>query len=279
MDSIHRLVFNAKKNGPELKLLTELRLKHRFDNISATPTADDALGLVSLEISESNSAWPIVLEASRTWNVIEQITTKFTPSEFRNASHMNMVSSWHYSYPMPDDDSGYLAITYDGNSGCNKCGIGLRQKSPFRMKGEPKWGRNQILQLNWVFDEFFVTPEAFEAVFKPFGLNSREVIHHKSDRPLKSVLQLATDSFQNVPLAIGRSFDEYCSKCGRGKFHMHSKGFFPKLGCTTNEDFLKSNEFFGSGGSAWRALVVSAEVYKAMMAFKLKGVTFIPLAT
>jgi len=279
MDSIHRLVFNARKNGPELKLLSELRLKHRFDNISAIPTADDALGLVSVELSESNSVWPIVLEASRGWNAIEQIITKFTQSEFRNASHMNVVSSWHYSYPMPDDDSGYLAITYDANSGCNKCGIGLRQKSPFRMKGEPKWGRNQILQLNWVFDEFFVTPEAFEAVFKPFGIGSREVLHHKSERPLKSILQLATDSLQNVPLEINRPVDEYCSKCGLGKFHMHSKGFFPKLGRSTNEDILKSNEFFGSGGSAWRALVVSAEVYKAMMAFKLKGVTFIPLAS
>jgi hypothetical protein len=278
MDSMHRLVFNARKNGSELELLAELRLKYRFDNISAYPNASDALGLVSVELSESNPVWPIVFKASRGWNAIEQITTKFTQSEFRNASHLNVVSSWHYSYPMPDDDSGYLAITYDANSGCSKCGIGLQQKSPFRMKGEPKWGRNQILQLNWVFDEFFVTPEAYESVFKPFGIESREVINHKSERPLESILQLATDSLPNVPLVIDRPVDEYCSQCGQGKFNMHNKGFFPKLERKTNGNIVRSCEFFGSGGSAWRALIVSDKVYQAISAFNLKGIRFVPLA-
>jgi hypothetical protein len=61
-----------------------------------------------MELCEASSVWPIILEAARGWNAIDQITTKFTQCEFRNASHMNVVSSWHYSYPMPDDNSGYL---------------------------------------------------------------------------------------------------------------------------------------------------------------------------
>ena len=278
MDFIHRFVFNAKKNGSELKLLGELRLKHRFDHIAANPTAADAIGLVSLEISESNSFWPVVLEASRDWDAIDQITTKFTKNELENATYMNLVSSWHYSYPMPDEDSGYLLITYDADSGCDKCGIGLRQKAPFRMKAEPKWGKKQILQLNWVFDEFFVSPEAYEAVFKPFGIRSREVVHHKSERPLRSILQLITDSSGTIPLEIERPFDETCPKCCRGKFHMNSRGFFPKLKGATNEHIFRTTEFFGSGGSAWRAVIASDKIYQAMVDFDLKGVGFVPLA-
>jgi hypothetical protein len=37
-------------------------------------------------------------------------------------------------------------------------------------------------------------------------------------------------------------------------------------------------EFFGSGGSAWNALIVSADVYKTVCERKLKGFTFVPLA-
>ena len=45
--------------------------------------------------------------------------------------------------------------------------IGAKQVSPFRMKESPNWGRRSILQMNWLFDEYFVKPEVWNAVFQP----------------------------------------------------------------------------------------------------------------
>jgi hypothetical protein len=77
---------------------------------------------------------------------------------------------------------------------------------------------------------------------------------------------------------MDRPFDETCPKCCQGKFHMHGRGFFPKLKGATNEHIFRSTEFFRSGGSAWRAVIASNKMYQSMMDFDLKGVGFVPLA-
>jgi len=68
--------------------------------------------------------------------------------------------------------------------------MGLVQKAPFRMRGEPKWGTKHILQMNWVFDEFFVRIEVWDKVFRKFGIEKLPVVQHKTDKPLESVVQL-----------------------------------------------------------------------------------------
>jgi hypothetical protein len=41
------------------------------------------------------------------------------------------------------------------------------------MKREPKWGHRGILQLNWVFDEFFVQVGEPASVFQAVGVEVR----------------------------------------------------------------------------------------------------------
>ena len=62
---------------------------------------------------------------------------------------------------MPDHDFGYQLATFDLSDHCESCGIGRSQRVPFRIRGEPSWGKNQVPQLNWVFDEYFATPAAW----------------------------------------------------------------------------------------------------------------------
>ena len=83
----------------------------------------------------------------------------------------------------------FRQASYDLGQFCERCGVGLKQTAPFQMIGEPKWGKRGILQLNWVFDQFFATPGIWASVFDPHGVASRVVTDTKG-RELKTVVQL-----------------------------------------------------------------------------------------
>jgi hypothetical protein len=275
---LHRLSFDAVKNGSELAFLEKNDIQFRFHATSAYPGRDDAEGFVTITISENHPSWILLQHLAAKIESVDLITTEFTLQECTQASRLAVYPQWHHGYPMPDMDNGYIEATYDTRQGCVACGVGWEQNAPFRMKSEPKWGRRQILQLNWVFDEYFVTPTAYEAVFKQFGIPCREVLHHKTGKPLTSVVQLVVESVDEVHLNINRSPDEICKVCGRGKYHAHTRGFFPKLTTAPKAHMLKPQEYFGSGGSAWRPVIVSNTLYSAMSGFKMNEVNYYPLA-
>lgn len=125
--------------------------------------------ILNVKISEDDPKWPVVAELMKKHKYFEFCTTDFTLNELKSASWLKVTPIWHHGYPQPDRDFGYLDITYDLAGYCEECGIGAVQKAPFRFSREPKWGRRQILQVNWVFDEYFVTPELWKTVFKPSG--------------------------------------------------------------------------------------------------------------
>ncbi|CAN5839311.1 hypothetical protein BH10BAC2_BH10BAC2_34650 [soil metagenome] len=92
----------------------------------------------------------------------------YTEEEFIKSKVLGMVGDWHYGYPQPEND--YEDLCYDLTDYCKECGIGAKQVKPLRITGEPKWGRRQIFQLNWIFDEYFVKPEIYNEVFKPIEI-------------------------------------------------------------------------------------------------------------
>src|SRR5262245_17077345 len=135
------------------------------------------LPLVAFDVAEDNSAWPRVRFLLHQWGVSEgSVRTEFSWEEIDAASWLDLGPAWHHGYPQPDDDFGYREVTYDLTDFCEQCGAGMEQNAPFRMKREPRWGRNGILQLNWVFDEFFVTPDVWTRVFEKRGIGQRPVL-------------------------------------------------------------------------------------------------------
>jgi hypothetical protein len=234
-------------------------------------------GIDSFDIDESDPKWELLQRWLTRRCPVITTKTVFSKSELVNASYLNMVASWHHGFPMPDLDDGYLESTYDTSSMCKECGIGIVQKSQFRMKAEPKWGTRDILQLNWVFDTFFVTPQAYQDVFFPLGIRCLEVLNHKSGRPLESVVQIIVDDKALGDLDLDDSYKEACPMCGQAKIRPHDRGFFPRLLKRNELCIFKTREYFGSGCSAWNATIVSADLYKAITNSALKGVTFYPL--
>lgn len=227
----------------------------------------------TLEIEESDSRWLEIEPLIQKYKAVDLANTKFTAKEMSDAAWLCLKSTWHHGYPMPDDDFGYLELTYDLEGYDSKTGIKKVQKAPFRMKAEPAWKKNHLLQLNWIYDTFFVLPQVWESVFEPLGIGYEPVLKHSSNEELKTIVQLKSEG--EVPTALDLAG---CAQEGE-KYLPVTKGFFPKASTFDGwkGHYLLSREYFGSGASANKAVIVSREFYSAVKANKLKGVDFIPM--
>lgn len=203
-------------------------------------------------------------------------TTDFTRAEMRAAQWLNVKTDWHWGYPQPDEGSfGYRHVTYDDSAACPKCWVGLRQIAPFQLIAEPKWGRRNVLQLNWVFDELFVTPEVWESVFRDFGVAAR-VVHDRKGAELSTVVQLVVDEV--VDLDMDRFDFHLCEHCGVRKYSAVTRGFHPRPLYKPDAEVCRSSEWFGSGARSYRALLVSQGLFAAIENAKAKGTRFVPCA-
>jgi len=233
--------------------------------------------LVTFEVDESHEAWPAVQEWIIRRKALDVVSTKFSASEISEARWLELQADWHHGYPQPNElDFGYRAATYDLTNYCEQCGIGLKQKAPFQMKNEPKWGRNSILQLNWVFDEYFVRPEIWTTVFKPYGINCRPVINTK-DVELKSVVQLVVE--EEVGVVTDGLAAERCPSCRRVKYLPVIRGMFPALTDEPSSAMVRTKEYFGSGALAQKGVLVSASIASALAAEKVRGASLRPVVT
>lgn len=278
---------NGKSRSlPYAALLKGLRLKvlHRI-TVSVTPKINeellmlgviavpDSLGLTTFVIDESDRRWPDLQRWLADRHLRSLVSTEFTADEIGHAQWADLTPDWHYGYPQPVDD--YKAVTYDCTDHCEQCGIGAIQREPFRLKGEPKWGRRSIFQLNWVFDEYFVTPTLWETILKPLGVECRSVLNTKG-KELSTVVQVVVR--EEVGITHERLSPTRCALCGRIKYLPHRKGFFPPLEQYPSGDIAKTREYFGSGASAYKSIVVSRTIVAAFVAHGVRGVSFCPLS-
>ena len=234
-------------------------------------------GLTAFDVAETSPHWDEIRVWIERRRSVDVVYTRFTDAELESASWLAMQSSGQAGYPEtnPDDD-GYLAATYDLSEFCEACGIGLRQKEPFRFKKDPKLRRTSIRQLNWVFDEYFVHRELWEAVFRPRGIERRPVVNIRGAE-IDAVVQLVVDA--TVPIETQDLPYERCQRCDRVKYQVIVKGAFPRVAELPKTAMVKTSEWFGSGGSAYRAVLVSQDVRRGLLSEGARGVHFIPVAT
>src|SRR5262249_12226062 len=176
----------------------------------------------------SHASWLAISEWIKRQRAVDVVTTKFSKSEIAAARWFELVPAWHHGYPQPDENaSGYLNVTYDLGDYCQECGIGLKQKAPFRMKAEPVWGRNGVLQLNWIYDEFFAKPDVWKKIFEPYGVDLRPVLNTVGDE-LETVIQLVPTA-NEVDIATDELTAETCRQCGLIKYLPTTRGAFPRV--------------------------------------------------
>ncbi len=262
-----------------------MQIVHRI-SLSSTPEIRSELatmgvvvgasGFVSFEVDESHDAWLVLKGWIERRRAVDIVSTRFSKKELAEARWLALVPDWHHGYPQPKENIfGYRDATYDLTDYCQHCGIGLKQKAPFQMKTEPKWGRNGILQLNWVFDEYFVTPEIWATVFRPQGVGCRSVTNPKG-LELKTVVQLVVDEWVSV-ITEGLAA-QTCGACGGMKYLPVTRGPFPALVNEPPAQMVKTKEYFGSGASAHRRILISQSIAGALESEKVRGASAKPVA-
>jgi len=231
--------------------------------------------MVSFEIDEDLDTWPGIRDWVKRRRAVDVPWTEFSLDELADAQWLQLVGDWHYGYPQPDENGfGYLEATYDLTDWCRECGVGGRQRAPFQMRGEPKWGRRSILQLNWVFDEYLVTPQAWSQVFRPWGVECRAVNNTKGIE-LKTVVQLVvSESVGIVPDGLA---SERCHRCGRIKYLPVSRGPFPALAERPMQHMARTKEYFGSGGQAFKGVIVSQALARNIRNSVIRGALLRPV--
>lgn len=269
MEIIHRIAMQgtiARRRAFE-RLGVEL-LRSDSDDMSSDP-------FVYADVNESHPNWRDIEALLKQWRLSDVPHTEFTDQEIDAAEWAALSATAHHGYPQPrDDEFGYLEVTYDLTDYCEECGVGARQRAPFRMKGEPRWGRRHVLQMHWVYDRLFVKPDVWSGVFAPHGVKCLPVLDAKGTT-LSTVLQL------DIPVAARMRCDgrpsQSCKACRRVKFDPVNRGRMPPLSSRHGESLALTEQWFGAGASAHSAIVASHELVEVMRTAKLRGVQYHPL--
>lgn len=232
-------------------------------------------GLQSLIVEEDERYWRLkpLLDS---WYAPDMVGTRFSDQDFENASFLMALPDWQTGYPQPESGFGYLRLTYDLKQYCPNCGAGAHQNAPFRLKKEPKWGKKKLFMLYWVYDEIFVKKDVYERVFLPLGIESRPVLLHRPEKIIESTVQLVIPE-SRVSLNLDSYALETCEQCKQKKYLPITKGYFPPfLGDSLPPDLSKSREYYGSGGSASKWILIS-KALRAVLVRENIGMVYVPM--
>lgn len=260
-------------------------------------------GLIAvLNITEDDAAWPKVEQLlSLQVSPVHLINNLFTRKEIEEAEWLEARAKGHHGYPQPEEDFGYIEQTYDTAGYCPRCGIGGVQKGPFRLRAEPKIEHSHFLQLNWVLDELFIRPEVSSVMkeTKITGISFVRPILHASNQPSQRIIQMKIDAvlpagpdtsgMQSITCTPGNEESKdtvgrilkprlmpYChrikyQRMKRGPFRFASNAF------AGAPDVVKSAEWFGSGASAHRLILVSRRFREMVSRMQWRGISFEPI--
>jgi hypothetical protein len=256
-----------------------------------------------LNVTEDDPRWPEVERLVVKYNhEVHGVGLLYTKAETDGSEWLHLDALGHHGYPQPEDDFGYHQATYDVSNFCPICSIGGVQNAPFRLRAEPKASHSQFIQLNWLFDEFFVRSEARDGLTASglTGIEFRPAVLHTKNWPSAQVEQLyvrkilppALDASGLAPVTCKPQNEEWrpglrlmaaeragVPYCGRVKYHLKRRTplRFDRHAFAGAPDVVKSHEWFGSGGEAFRLVLVSQRFRQVVLNAKWRGLHFEPI--
>ena len=293
MKIIHRLSFNKNEeiesylNGIGIKLeITESKLAR----------------LVQCYIDDSDGRWFEIQNKIKNKDISHIEGLEYSKEDFDNSSWFQINVS-ESVYPQPEGNLGYREATYNLEKYCPSCGIGLIQNKPFRLKADIKTKNYKLLGLHWAFDAIFIRPEAKEMFEKNSisGVTYSHPLLDKSEKPISNLYQLEIKTI--LPKGYIPTEDEQVTcKLNNEEYErtLKNTGLVPKQGNTfcyrikflyprthmmtfdkkifnNVPDFVKTNEWFGSGFSSVQVNLVSEKVYNLVTSMKWRGIVFKPI--
>jgi hypothetical protein len=238
---------------------------------------------VFLLISESDSNWPVLAEFLAEHPVSHTIESRFSKQEIRTARWCTLGVTSHFGYPQPEDDFEYRRTTYSPNGACDRCGMGGVQVAPFRLRKAPTRKGPRLLQLNWVFDEFFVSSAARRHIEAAghLGLRFEDVVLHGPGAAVPGWFQVRITEVLPPCIDTDGLVAEKCGSCSRIKYNYPCGEMLRLLSPPPEStlDIVKTSEWFGSGASARRLVLVSQPFVRMILDGGWRGVDLQPITT
>jgi len=214
----------------------------------------------------------------------------FEDGELDEAEFFDMSPAGYWGYPQPEDN--YLNESYDMSTACPACGRGYVQTKPYLIKGRPRFGRNDILAINWTYE--FLVAERLRKLLLDAGLDGAdfwELTDIKTKTPVPGYYQLLVRN-ELPPMSPSTRFrkvrlsgDVEPCQCGRlGKALERESEFGPvalikyrRSSLKAAKDFNKTKEWLSEGFDSTQRKIVSAGVRKLFLANEIKSVRFEPV--
>jgi hypothetical protein len=272
MKVMHRITLNTLNEADSF--IEPLQIKHK-----RVPLLGGG-ALIVFEMDESDPRWPEVAQIARQRSMLDLVDTVFTDQEILDAEWVRLDVRFEQGYPQPEEDMAWKRIVYDQE--CPKCGIGHRQKAPFRLAKEPRLGRHDFMSLFWA-ETVFCTPRVLGALVAAEirGYEAWCPIIHSSGESSQTVYQLVVSNVAKPGLAKeDRLQPEWCWRCRTTKYRSHLRGYMhlQRKALRHDVDMLLTHEWFGSGRfGGYREILVSNRVARLILENRWRGVQLKPV--
>jgi hypothetical protein len=274
MKILHRISLNSGAHADEFSSVEKLGIRHQLLPIPG------GAALVVFEMDEADPRWPQVAEFVRRRSLPDMVDTQFTDQEILDAEWVRLVPGFEQGYPQPEEDMAWKRIVYDQE--CPKCGVGYRQKAPFRLAKEPRLGRHDFMSLFWA-ETVFCTPKVIQALVAAEirGYEAWRPIIHSSGQPSQTVYQLVVSNVAKPGLAKEDKLQpEWCWRCRTTKYRSHLRGYMhlQRKALRHDVDMLLTHEWFGSGRfGGYREVLVTNRVARLVLENRWRGVVLKPV--
>jgi hypothetical protein len=208
----------------------------------------------------------------------------------------SMYAKGHHGYPQPEDSWD----THCFQSACVRCGRRSLQVAPLRVRRQQA-PHSEIIQLNWLFDVFLVAPVVLSAITDAgvTGFGSSPLLIHKTGARCEERIQLCVgteidcvetsllptvtccpDNEESMFGAFGgtKRYPPSTPYCGAVKFHPPTSISIRSTAVLNAPDMFLSQQWFGSGGNAFRLTLCSERVVETFTQNGFRGVSFEPVS-
>jgi hypothetical protein len=266
---VHRFFSNGNTSFKEL--VDRLQIPHEYKENIVGKT-------VAFEITECDTKWPLLEDHLQKFDCLHSVGTVFSKKELDSAEWL-MASVGEYQYPQPEDNHG--RDSYDYSSACSTCATGHRQTKPIRLKSDFKQRRASFFGLHWIFDVVFSRPATMKLLEREMGGTTFETIpvtNHKTGQNIEDLLQMVIPILEAECVVDDDMEMERCASCQTTKRIRKERGMISiSAPPSSSPPIFLTQEWFGSGSSAHRGIIVSAEFRNTLNRNKLRGFQFTPL--
>jgi hypothetical protein len=260
MEIWHRISFNTSQKEPLLGEIQGLEIQYQSVSLPGKGGA-----LVSFDISESDPKWRIISDLVEPWNAVDVYETFFSHDEILNSEWVRLIPINPVGYPQPEKTWSRDHPNYDQY--CRECGTHI-QKSAFALRGQLRLKESEFATLYWAYALLCSHATCDELTASALsGFECWQVFEYRSDKA-SEMRQIFIPDIAKPGLVGGELLNpQQCPECKHVKYVPHMRGIMRLRSDSIpqNLDFVRTYEWFGTGRSAFREILVSRRVAKHIL--------------